>query len=344
MKTYNIQSASRLKGLDGIRTLAALILLWGHMSQSWFTKWGGWNDGLYSLNLPVCCAYVFFVLSGFLAGFRLNAVDSLHIYYKKKAKRILPQYYIYIVLAVIAFVALDRVSEVLNAWLWCYILPVPNIPFCNGHGILPIVHLWFIGSLVIFYLVFPLVCRVSGDKILKTSVIIAVCWALVKWGLYAFVGKGTFIYKYWGCAGMDCLFGGVALGILVRDGNRIIQRISDSKWIAVIAWLLFLTSGLYGNFIPSACRVEYIAIITCLLILSQLPMKPVVNLDNKVCDWLGGISYEIYVMQILVIILLSNLYTALGLSLPTIAIYAIVTAVVILVAWGMNRLVKLIFN
>ena len=292
--------------------------------------------------LPVCCAYVFFVLSGFLAGFRLNTVDSLSVYYKKKAKRILPQYYIYIVLAIIAFIALGRGSEVLNAWLGCYVLPVPNIPFCNGHGILPVVHLWFIGSLVTFYLVFPLICRVSGNKILKTSVIIAVCWALAKWGLYAFVGKGTFIYKYWGCAGMDCLFGGVALGILVRDGNRIIQRISESKWIAVIAWVLFLASGLYGNFIPSACRVEYIAIITCLLILSQLPMTPIVNLDNKVCDWLGGISYEIYVMQILVIILLDTLYAYLGLHWHIAVIYFAVTAIVIAVAWGMNRLMCLL--
>jgi len=68
------------------------------------------------------------------------------------------------------------------------------------------------------------------------------------------------------------------------------------------------------------------------------PEKPVVNLDNKFCDWLGGISYEIYVMQILVIILLSDLYTLFGLSLPAVVIYAVVTAVVILVAWGVNKL------
>ena len=334
-----------IKGLDGIRALAALILLWSHLAQECFATWFANGGGKISSWLPVCCAYVFFVLSGFLAGFKPSSNISLSKYYKKKAKRILPLYYFYIIFAIVVFMLMGRGDEVINSSLWFYIIPLPNIPFSGfGNAILPLAHLWFIGSLLVFYLIFPLVERWSGDKLLKTSAIIAIAWALAKWAIYLFIGKGTFVYKFWGTLGVDCMFLGVVLGILVKNGNKLISNISESSVISILAWLLFLTSGIYDNFIPSACRVEYMAVITCFLILSQLPMKPIVNLDNKVCDWLGGISYEIYVMQILVIILLSNLYTALGLSLPTIAIYAIVTAVVILVAWGVNRFVKLIFN
>jgi len=296
------------------------------------------RDGGVNNWLPVCCAYVFFVISGFLAGCRPSVNTPLTTYYKKKAKRILPLYYFYVVVSVMMFIITGRCAEVFKSSLLLYVLPVPNVAFGLGLGIVPLVHLWFIGSLIIFYLVFPLIERWSGDKLLKVSGVIAVIWALAKWAIYIFIGKDTFIYRYWGTLGIDCMFLGVVLGILVKCGNELIKKLSDSSVVAILAWLLFMTSGLYGKYIPSACRVEYVAVISCFLILSQLPAKPIVNLDNKVFDWLGDISYEIYVMQILVIILLSELYTLLGLSLPAVIIYTVVTAVVIMVAWGVNKL------
>lgn len=332
-------NSSHIKGLNGLRAIAAIILLLGHTTQNEFATWISW--GGVNNWLPVCCAYIFFVISGFLAGIKPSGDVALPVYYKKKAKRILPLYYLYVFVVIGVFVLIGRDSEVINSNLWLYIIPFPNIPFTWTAGIVPLVHLWFIGSLLFFYIIYPLIERWSGDNLLKVSVIITLVWALAKWAIYIFIGKGC-LYRFWGTLGIDCLFLGVVLGILVRDKNKWIEKVSTSNIVAVVAWILFLTSGLYGKYIPSACRVEYIAIITCLLILSQFPERPIVNLENKVCDWLGGISYEIYVFQIIVIILMFNLYTSFGLSLPAIIIYAAVTTVVILVAWGVNKLLRLV--
>ena len=333
-----------IKGLNGIRAIAAIVLLLGHASQTWFVSWSD-DTTISSVQdyLPVCCAYVFFVISGFLSGFKSSKNNPLKDYFEKKARRILPLYYFYIVCSIIAFALLGRIDEIANVNLLFYLFPVPQLPFTGcGTAILPLVHLWFIGSLLLFYILFPIVEKYSGDKLLKVSLIISVCWFLLKCGLYIFVGKCTFVYKLVGVSALDCLFGGVVLGIFVKEQNVIITKIVNSNIIAVISWILFLASGFYGNYIPSTVRVEYMAIITCLLILSQINAKPIINLENRVCNWVGGISYEIYVMQILVIILLSTLYLNFNLHLQAVYIYLSVFATVILVAWGTNKLLRMI--
>ena len=117
----------RLKGLDGIRALCAILLLCGHMAQKDFVSWD-----ITPLPLPECAAYVFFAISGVLAGLRIDSIHSTHEYYAKKARRILPLYYAYILITIIVFFSLGRKSEVFNyrllfhGFLWLCIAGVLN--------------------------------------------------------------------------------------------------------------------------------------------------------------------------------------------------------------------------
>ena len=138
-------SNSRVKGLNGIRALCALFILLGHISQRDFCQWE-----ITSLPLPECCAYVFFLISGILAGYRIDQTGDVLSYYRKKARRILPLYYFYVIISVLLFVVMGRLDEVLDSRLWYYLFLVPQIPFCSHTGILPLVHLWFIGTIVLF--------------------------------------------------------------------------------------------------------------------------------------------------------------------------------------------------
>ena len=119
-------SNSRIKGLNGIRALCALFILLGHISQRDFCQWE-----ILSLPLPECCAYVFFLISGILAGYRIDQTGDDLSYYRKKARRILPLYYSYIIISVLLFVALGRSDEVLDSRMWYYLFLVPQIPFCG---------------------------------------------------------------------------------------------------------------------------------------------------------------------------------------------------------------------
>ena len=150
---------SYIKGLHGIRALCALFILWGHISQHDFCQWE-----IFSLPIPECCAYVFFVISGFLAGYRIDKTNCLVPYYKKKVRRIFPLYYFYLVVTFFVYLVIGWGEQMLDCRLLYYLFLLPQIPFCSHDGILPLVHLWFIGTIVLFYFIFPFFAKLKEDK------------------------------------------------------------------------------------------------------------------------------------------------------------------------------------
>lgn len=325
-------SSSRVKGLNGIRALCALFILLGHISQRDFCQWE-----IASLPLPVCCAYVFFLISGILAGYRIDQTGDVLSYYRKKARRILPLYYSYVIISVLLFMAFGRSDEVLDSRLWYYLFLVPQIPFCNHMGILPLVHLWFIGTIVLFYVLFPLLAVLKDNKRVYGAAVIAIAWLLLKLALRAFSGTDSVVYHLVTVTSLDILFAGVWAGLLMRKGNPILDYLKGATWLGLIVWILFLGSGFYARLIPAPIRVEFISLIAFVMIMTQQADHPVPNLEIKFLDWLGSISYEIYVVQIIVIVLLSMFYSKAGIQIPAVVIYFVCTAIVVGVAWCFHK-------
>ena len=332
-------SSSRVKGLNGVRALCALFILLGHISQRDFCQWQ-----VASLPLPECCAYVFFLISGILAGYRMDQTGDVLSYYRKKARRILPLYYSYVIISVLLFVALRRSDEVLDSRLWYYLFLVPQIPFCSHTGILPLVHLWFIGTIVLFYALFPLFAVLKDDRRVIGAAVIAITWLLVKLALRVFSGTESVLYHLVTVTSLDILFAGVWAGLLMRKGNPVLDYLKGATWMGLIAWLLFLGSGLYARLIPAPIRVEFIAFLAFVIIMTQQADSPVPKLEIKFLNWLGDISYEIYVVQIIVIILLSLLYSKAGIELQAAVIYLVCSAIVIGVAWCFHKTLGRLFK
>ena len=330
----------RLKGLDGIRAMCALFILWGHIPQETFGGWGEIND-CRTISLPILCAYVFFVLSGFLAGYNTQGKIDQQLYYKRRARRILPLYYIYIIACIIVFICIGRSNEVLNPGILYYFLLLPEIPFSISQGLVPLVHLWFVGVIVLFYFLYPFYSRINEKYKCKVAFLFALFWALLKWLLYLLVGKDTFVYRFVGITSFDCLFLGIWLGTLWRMNNPSVMRIARNRSICTAAWGLFLCSGIYGNYVPAPARTEFIAILAGLLMLNQVSDKPVLPLENKLLKWMSSISFEIYVVHILIIIILSLIYSKAGWHWPSFVIYAVCTLVVIMISDFCSRLTRI---
>ena len=332
-------NSDRIKGLNGIRALCALFILWGHISQRDFSQWE-----IGSIPLPECCAYVFFLISGFLAGYRIDKTKGILPYYKKKARRILPLYYSYLVVSILAYWAIGRLDQILDSRLFYYIFLVPQIPFCSHRGILPLVHLWFIGTIVLFYAIFPFFAKLEESKRVAGSAIIAILWLCFKLTMRAFCGTDSVLYHLVTVTSLDVLFAGVWLGLLMKEGHPMLAKAKSWRWFGIIAWLLFLCSGFYSRLIPAPLRVEYIALLAMGMIITQQGASPIPNLGNKLFDGLGTISYEIYVVQIIVIILLSLIYSKVGMVIPAVVIYLTCTTIVIGVAWCFHKALNGLFK
>ena len=309
-----------IKGLDGLRAICALVIMLGHIPAKTFAYWT-----IAHIPLPACCAYVFFVISGFLAGNKMTSLNSSRKYLVKKAKRLLPLYYSYILISVIVFIILKRSDEILCPRLLYYLFLLPSIPFCASNGIVPLVHLWFIGTLVLFYIVFAFfasLCRNKGEnKTIAYAAVICIVWFCFKVLCRYLWGSDSLIYRLTGVTCFDVLFFGV-IGGLIK--NKHVSLFSNhANFVTIASWLLFLMSGIYGRFIPAPIRVEYISLLALFIILGQQEASFSRIVDNVFFRWLASISYEVYVTQIIVIILLSSIFVSLNLHLSDIPIYII---------------------
>lgn len=324
-----------LPGLNGLRAIAALSVMWGHVFQPDFGNWG-----VEGFALPVVADGVtlFFVISGFLITYLLlNEQEQSHTvsipkFYMRRVLRIWPIYYLYLLVAVLV----TSTGNNPNIWYYCFF--TANIPFILTAGIWPIVHYWSIGVEEQFYLFWPWLvkfARGNHKRLLITAVVVCVVWLACKWGIYLIKGT-TIAYRFFAVTRFDCMMLGAVGAILYFTRNKLFMRIFQNRFLGLACFLLLFFSQPWAGFMPAPIRPQVIAVLSMVCVVSQLGY-PVVNLENRICDFVGKISYGIYVIHPLLICLLSTLFLNDNIQLPRglsiVLIYCVVTATTILIAW-----------
>lgn len=324
-----------LPGLNGLRAIAALSVMWGHVFQSDFGNWG-----VKGFSLPVVADGVtlFFVISGFLITYLLlneqakACTVNIPKFYLRRILRIWPLYYAYMIVAL----------TIAGCWhdpkIWFYGFFAANIPFILTASIWLIVHYWSLGVEEQFYLFWPWLVKLSKGRInrlLAIATTLCVTWLMCKWGTYLIAGTGT-VYRFFAVTRFDCMMLGAIGAILYYTGNKPFNIVFGHRTVGVVSLMLLFFSAIWIALFPAPVRPQVIAMLSLVCIVSQLH-NPIVNLENKVCDFVGKISYGIYVIHPLLIFLLSSLYRRYALQLPhgvdIIFIYLAITSVTILTAW-----------
>lgn len=284
-----------LPGLNGIRAVAALAVLFGHM----WAPFGDWGIGSPSYNVPWPTGPVttFFVISGFLITYLLmNEIGktndvSIGKFYMRRILRIWPLYYGYFVLSLIVVAAFK--GEI-NSAAWFYGFFSGNISHAIGIGIIPLYHFWSLGVEEQFYMWYPWMVKYNKKHILTAVSVLCVIWLCLKLGCYVFLGKGL-AYRIFAVTQFDCMMLGAAGAIMYYRGTEWFKRLCSNRCVAIMAWILFFTSGLWAKYVPSPITNEVIAVVSLIVIMAGLVRKPI--LENKVMNYLGKISYGIYVIH-----------------------------------------------
>lgn len=288
-----------LPGLNGIRAVAALTVLFAHM----FSPFGDWGLEPLSFRIPWPEEPVttFFVISGFLITYlMMNEIGktndvSIPKFYMRRILRIWPLYYVYMILAVVAVVLLN--SD-MNDSVWYYTFFSGNISHALGLGLIPLFHYWSLGVEEQYYMWYPWVVKYNKERVLKVVIALSVIWFGLKMGSYIFLGKGL-AYKIFSITRFDCMMIGAMGAILYYNKAAWFIRLCANRVVVILAWVLFFTSGLYAQYIPAPIRAEYISVVSLLVIMAGLVSKPL--LENWVMSYLGKISYGIYVIHPLLI-------------------------------------------
>lgn len=324
-----------LPGLNGLRAIAALSVMWGHVFQSDF---GDWDVKGFSLPVVADGVTLFFVISGFLITYLLlnehekSRQVSIPKFYMRRILRIWPIYYLYLVIA-LSVTALWSDSNI-----WYYIFFGANIPFILTMGIWPIVHYWSIGVEEQFYLFWPWILKLThGKNVRLLTMAIGLCalWLLCKWGIYLGWGKTT-AYRFFAVTRFDCMMLGAIGAILYFTKVKWFNQLMSNRLMGLICLLLLFFSQPWADIVPAPMRPQIIALLSLVCIMNQL-YHPIINLENRLCDFVGKISYGIYIIHPLLIFLLSGLWRSwclpLSSGLAAVSIYILVTFTTLLIAW-----------
>lgn len=295
-----------LPGLNGIRAIAALSVLFGHM----WAPFGDWGIGKspFSIPWPDGPVTTFFVISGFLITYLLmNEIGktndvSIGKFYMRRILRIWPLYYGYMALALIAVAAFK--GEI-NSAAWFYTFFSGNISHALGIGIIPLYHFWSLGVEEQYYMWYPWMVKYNKKHILYAVCGLCALWLIVKLGLYVFIGKGI-AYRIFAVTQFDCMMLGAAGAIMYYRRTEWFRRLCGNQLVAIVAWILFFTSGLWVKYIPSPVANEVIALVSLFVIMAGLLSKPI--LENKIMNYLGKISYGIYVIHPLLLYVGTTLF------------------------------------
>lgn len=257
---------------------------------------------------------LFFVLSGFLITFLLfeekenkNAIN-ISSFYWRRILRIWPLYFFIVIIASIVFLEKNSFGNYMNTIPY-FILFVPNlafvleIPFQFG-GIL-----WSVGSEEQFYGFWPWLFKLKTKKnILYSFIIIITLFTLTPHFLdfisHHFFGNNSslsIISNLIQRMNFGCMAIGGVLAYIARYNKEILKYLFNPflQWInfsvLIIAWALNV------EFIFN--DQTYAILFGVLIINLALNPKPIFSLEFRILNFLGKISFGLYVYHLIAMVL-----------------------------------------
>lgn len=336
----------RFKGLDALRAIAALVVVIGHIELikqhnglpnvlSSNFKW--FPDGHMGVVL-------FFVLSGFLITYLLlkekggKGKISFKSFYLRRILRIWPLYYAVIFLSFIIFrVNYDQKSIILCLTIF------PNIAHAIGLGWPTSPQIWSIGVEEQFYLFWPLLISfISKKRIVPFLILFFIGYSILPHFL-GFVNVrtissesfDTFINAFFFGTKFNCMSVGAFFGVLYAHKNKALSYFYHpfisypAIFLSFCLWFLNIRFSYFTD--------EVYAILFGIMILNiATNEKNSIKIDNKVFNFLGQISYGIYMYHWIIIMLIFsylNLETIKNQIIFNLYLYSITIVATIFVSW-----------
>lgn len=303
-----------LRGVNGLRAIAALSVLIAHITGE--LKAFGLNPLLSevkenheSILMASYGVTIFFALSGFLITYLLliekekNRGINIKHFYIRRILRIWPLYYLFIFLCLISLTVFD--VKFSYDGLPYYIFLLANLAMILNVMLPYMGHLWSIGVEEQFYLFWPWVAKMENKRLLKISIL----FVFVFYGIKVILYFLNFKYKYleivivtMSVTRFHIMLIGCIAGILYFNKSKWISYMVNIK-TQIVCWVVLACAALNIFHVSSFLfDHEAIAIITVMIIVSQISRKNyIVDLDNKIFDFIGRISYGIYVIHPLII-------------------------------------------
>lgn len=291
------QRSNYIPTLDGWRAIAVIAVIGIHGTPENIKWLSFFSYGDHGVN-------IFFGISGYLICSRLldeeekYANISLKKFYLRRAFRILPPAYFYILvinlMGIFGLMTLPSFSETLaSLFFFRNYLPVNWSRSYTGH-------FWSLAVEEHFYLFWPaLLIWVGSTRMRKLIPYLALSiplWRFVKLRLHLAIIPDSLYYQHTDWV-IDGLLWGCAMALLMRDENwrrKFLEIITFPVWLLLLA--IFILVCVY----PLPLRAMFEAIVIPMLLIGtiQHPKWFVSKvLEFQPMRWIGRISYSLYIWQ-----------------------------------------------
>lgn len=337
-----------LPGLNGLRAIAALAVVISHITLDLGEF--GLNSKIFGadmygrpkgLTLAGYGVTIFFTLSGFLITFLLlkekeqTGQVKIKDFYIRRILRIWPLYYLYILICAITWFSFD--IPFVQSSIPFYVFLAANIPFILNNTLPFLAHYWSLGVEEQFYLFFPHLAKKSNRRLLKTAIWLVVILLFLKsifWILYQKYGT-EIPFLAISITRFHTMLIGVIGAILYYYRNRRFRVFSTHIVTQIVSWACIFLIAINKFHIASVIDGELVSIIALFLIMGQVTKKNnLINLENKACDFIGKISYGIYVIHPILIFYFARLIGHLAdTTVNYLLLYFLITATTIGLAY-----------
>lgn len=319
--------------LNGLRFIAAFLVLIHHIEQ--FKSIYGIENHLGQIPfigiIGKLGVILFFVLSGFLITYLLLVEEkvikkiSIVKFYMRRILRIWPLYFLIIFLAFLVlpnidiFILPDYEKDVIYSNLFwklvLYAIFFPNLVL-SLFGIVPYAsHTWSIGTEEQYYLIWPVILKYIRKHRILLMFAIIIIYLAVKFffttSLANYIDHHNVLRLFWNSFPIDCMAIGGLYSILLFQKNKFLKYLlrNDLFYASIFMVTILMIIGVRIPFI----HYEFYSIFFGLIILNFSVNDGIkISLENKILNYLGTISYGLYMYHPIGIILALSLSLALG--------------------------------
>lgn len=327
-------SANRVyfKNLNGVRFLAALVVIIHHieMGKYWFGQPNIYRNSFVGGVFGQLGIILFFVLSGFLITYLLleehkrSQTISIKSFYMRRVLRIWPVYYLIVILSLFVFPKFDffyvpGFTEHINDSFWVktalYLSFLPNLGYTLYEHVSYATQTWSVGVEEQFYLIWPVLMlwAINKKKIMTVLLGVIAVYLIAKTGTILLhdadrsIKANERLWLFVDHFSIDCMaIGGIGAYLLYFKKEKVLKLLFN-KYLQVALYILLAIITVKGWVLPWYNK-EWFALIFMVLILNLAGNKQsIINLEYKLVNYLGKISYGLYMYHNLVLIVVLKL-------------------------------------
>jgi peptidoglycan/LPS O-acetylase OafA/YrhL len=312
--------------LNGLRFLAALLVIISHVEmESYQAKQTTYlNFGVIN-TIGHLGVTLFFVLSGFLITYLLLAEKEVFgrinfgAFYMRRIVRIWPLYYAVVVLSLFVLphfpffqdpALTPSLQEHLGGQTILHLLILPNVAQVLYPAVPYLGQTWSIGVEEQFYIVWPILVHFSSRYFrnfllfaLGIYVLMQLSWFLTAPGRHILPETAVtdFIKKFLFFFRIQCMaIGGMFALVLFQNWARALKLLT-ARPVQVIVWVALVVLIFRGQTFRYFTHEVYGVLFGILVLNLAITETSIANLRHPVLNYLGKISYGLYMLHYIAI-------------------------------------------